>query len=172
MEKSLEEKNKEENSDEIAVYELGYHLAPETDDENISSEVSAIKSAIEKNGGNFIDEELPKKIQLAYDIVLSDAGKRQRFDSAYFGWVKFDMEPSKIGNLKAVLEENKNIIRFLIIKTVRESTLAPKKILLERIIVNTPVVPKKLIKPTEEEKNKGPISVEELDRTIEELVVE
>lgn len=172
MEKNSEVKNREENSDEIAVYELGYHLVPGTDDENISSEVSIIKSAIEKNGGNFIDEGLPKKIKLAYDIVLSESGKRQKFSSAYFGWVKFDMELSKIGNLKNILEENKNIIRLLIIKTVKESTLAPKKILLERIVVDTPTVPKKLVKPTEEEKNKGPISEKELDRTIEELVIE
>ena len=168
----MEVKNKEENSDEISVYELGYHLALEAVEENVTPEVNLIKSSIEKNGGNFIDEGLPKKTKLAYDIVLSDAGKRKKFDSAYFGWVKFDMEPSKISDLKTLLDENKSIIRFLIIKTVRESTLAPKKVLVERAtVVETPTTPKKIVKPTKEEK-KTPVSEEELDRTIEELVVE
>ena len=169
----MEVKNKEENSDEISVYELGYNLALEAVEDNVTPEVNLIKSSIEKNGGNFIDEGLPKKTKLAYDIVLSNAGKRKKFDSAYFGWVKFDMEPSKISDLKTALDENKSIIRFLIIKTVRESTLAPKKVLVERAttVVETPTTTKKIVKPTEEEK-KTPVSEEELDRTIEELVVE
>ena len=159
-----------DDQSEGKVYELGYHLVPNIKENDIESEVATIKSVIEKNGGSFIAEEAPKKIELLYTIIKSEASKKKRFNNAYFGWMKFETSAEAIVSIKSVLDENKSIIRFIIINTVRESTLAPQRVLLERVAVETP---KKIAKPIEKkEEKKTPISDEELDRTIEELVVE
>lgn len=174
MAKAEESEKQVEESDsqsEGKVYELGYHLSPDIKENDIESEVATIKSIIEKNGGSFIDEEMPKKIALIYTIVQSESNKKQKFNNAYFGWVKFETIAIAVLEIKKALDKNKSIIRFLIINTVRESTIAPKRVLLERVVVVE--TPKKISKPIEKkEEKKTPISDEELDRTIEELVVE
>jgi len=170
MVKTEESEKLDTESSEGKVYELGYHLSPDIKESDIESEVTTIKSVIEKNGGSFIAEEMPKKMALVYTIVQSESSKKKKFNSAYFGWVKFETTADAMQSIKKTLDENKNIIRYLLINTVRESTIAPKRVLLERVVVDTP---KKIIKPIEKrEEKKTPISDEELDRTIEELVVE
>lgn len=170
IEESEKLTEKSDSQSEGKIYELGYHLSPDIKESDIESEVATIKSVIEKNGGSFIAEEAPKKIALIYTIVQSESSKKKKFNNAYFGWVKFETQAGAMGDIKKALDENKNIIRFLIINTVRESTIAPKRVLLERVVVETP---KKISKPIEKkEEKKTPISDEELDRTIEELVVE
>ena len=111
---------------EIQVYELGFHIVSSVEEDKLAVEVDSIKTLIEKQEGAFIAEEFPKKIALAYTITKDTDGKRQKFDTAYFGWVKFEMKTENIMNVKDEMDKNKNILRFLIIKTVKESTLAPK----------------------------------------------
>ncbi|MCH7529812.1 30S ribosomal protein S6 [Patescibacteria group bacterium] len=167
------EKSDSPSEDEDKVYELSYHLLPDIKENDIESEVATIKSVIEKNGGSFITEEAPKKIELAYTITQSEASKKKRFNNAHFGWLKFETSADAIVNIKEVLDKNRSIIRFLIINTVKESTLAPQRVLLERVAVETPKKVTTPIKKNEQAKEKKtPISDEELDRTIEELVVE
>ena len=164
---------------ETQVYEIGFHIVPSVDEANVGKEVDIIKALIEKNGGIFIAEEFPKLIDLAYTIIKGIEGKKERFDTAYFGWIKFEMKTDNIVNVKEEVDHNKNILRYLIIKTVKESTLIPKSISSVKedtvrkeksVPVSKPETPEK-VKPTLEEK-KTPVSDAELDKTIEELIVE
>jgi hypothetical protein len=50
-----------------------------------------------------------------------------KFNSAYFGWIKFTMDSDKILELKKKLDLDPNFIRFLILKTVKENTIAAKR---------------------------------------------
>jgi len=161
----------EEIADEPTVYELGYHLLPIIAEENLQSEVATIKSIVEKNNGTLITEEAPKLVQLAYTIFRGEGGKNKKFDSAYFGWMKFEMEPGNLQTTKEALDEYKQLLRYLLIKTVRESTLAPKKLIFEKPKITLPP-PVKLKPVVKKEEPKQTISDEELDRTIEELVAE
>ena len=95
---------------ETQVYEVGFHIVPSVEEGDLASEVDSIKSLIEKNGGVFISEEFPKLIDLAYTIVKGIEGKKERFDTAYFGWIKFIMHPSAIESLKKVIDSNNNIL--------------------------------------------------------------
>jgi ribosomal protein S6 len=165
---------------ETQVYEVGFHIVPTVEEGNLGVQVDFIKSLIESNDGTFITEEFPKNIDLAYTIVKNIEGKIKKFDNAYFGWMKFEMKTDSIINVKEGLDLNKEVLRYLIIKTVKESTLVPKsvvspkaevaKVTTSRTPLKTEVV-KEVVKPAEVEK-KAPVSEEELDKTIEELVAE
>jgi hypothetical protein len=53
--------------------------------------------------------------------------KKTWFDTAYFGFIKFEMDPSEVESITPELSRNENIIRFMIIKTIRENTVASKR---------------------------------------------
>lgn len=176
MDDNTQDEKIENQDDERAVYELGYHLFPTLVEDQVSEGVSNIKSIIEKSGGIFVSEESPKQIDLAYTIVQREGGKRIKFDSAYFGWMKFEIPIQNITATEETFRANKQILRFLLIKTIRESTLAPKKLIFNKPTESsTPPPPAPTIIVKKEEKDKGgtrALSEEELDKTIEELVAE
>jgi ribosomal protein S6 len=53
-------------------------------------------------------------------------GQNHKFDKAYFGWVKFEINP-QYSAINKELEKNTNILRFMTIATVRENTLYTQK---------------------------------------------
>lgn len=109
------------------VYELGYLLVPTIPDEGIGAAYTAVKDLVASHEGQFISDDMPRMINLAYPMLKVVANVRNKFNSAYFGWIKFEMDTAKILELKKKLDFDPNIIRFLIIKTVRENTIATKK---------------------------------------------
>lgn len=154
---------------ESQVYELGYHIVSSVGEENLAAETSNIKELIEKAGGIFVSEDYPKSVKLAYEISKSMEGKNQKFDNAYFGWIKFEIKKEDVMKIKEGLDGNANILRFIIIKTVRESTTAPKITAFDK---KAKILPKKTkALSVRKEEKKEIISEEELDKTIEELVV-
>ncbi|PIT96877.1 hypothetical protein COT82_00745 [Candidatus Campbellbacteria bacterium CG10_big_fil_rev_8_21_14_0_10_35_52] len=170
-----------ENDFETQVYELGFHIIPSVEENNIAGEINSIKSAIEKLGGIFVAEGFPKLITLAYTMTKDIDGKRYKFDNAYFGWIKFEIGKDNIIKVQELIDSNNNILRFLIIKTVRESTLAPKDAVfskegVKKFKYNTDG--SKIFKKDAQEKKDKPkkkevkMSEEELDKTIEELIAE
>lgn len=173
MEKETIEKSYD-SVDAPVVYELGYHLLPSIAEDKLSDEIVVIKTLIEKNGGVFLTEKFPKLMQLAYVIFRTEEGKKQKFKNAYFGWIKFEISAENIATIKEALDDNENMLRFLLIKTVRESTVAPKKIFFEKHEKEKPKeTPKIPLKPVvRQEKSEHTISDEELDKTIEEMVAE
>lgn len=108
----------------IRIYEVGYHILPIISEENLPAEVGNIKGMIEGHGAMFISEEFPKLRPLAYALSKSVEGKRQDFDQAYFGWVKFEIDPEKALEIKKALDANKSVLRHIFIETVRESTMS------------------------------------------------
>lgn len=166
------QKETQDEGTEARVYELGYHLVPALREEELPAEVSSLRSRIEALGGVFIADEFPRSIPLAYTMFRSSGGRRERFNTAYFGWVKFEMDPSSAEKLAKELRGEKKLVRFIVIKTVRENTMIPKRLLTERE-ENEALRKKEISAPREEEKSSGnPVSDEELDKTIEGLVVQ
>lgn len=147
------------------VYELGYLILPTTPEEHLASEVQNIKSVIERHEGVFVTEDFPKLRPLAYTMRKTSAGQNQKFDRAYFGWIKFEISPNAVPVMHKELEQNANILRFMIISTVRENTLYTQKTTFRQI--QAPESPK-AEKPEEAPK----MTEEEMDKTIENLVVE
>lgn len=153
---------------ENRVYELGFHVVPSIAEEKLPAEMTAIKDVLESNGGIAIAEDFPKLKHLTYKMTKVVGAKHLKFDTAYFGWVKFEMDPEAVGKVKTALLRNDNILRFIIIKTVRESTLAvikPPTFRSDAKPIGTGEIPKN-------KEIKSPVSEAELDKTIDALVVE
>ncbi len=158
-EKEIINEEKELNSQ---VYELGYLLVPTLSEGEVPSYFTSLKDMIASFAGEFISEEMPRMMPLAYEMTKVISNVNNRFNDAYFGWIKFEMTTENVINLKAKLDLETNIIRFLITKTVRENTIAQKKF-------NTK---ESLRKRTKKEDNEevAPINEEEVDKEIEKMV--
>lgn len=112
---------------ELTVYEVGFHLNPALPEGEVLGKVTDLKQAISLRGGVFISEGFPATRPLAYTITKRVGNENKRFNQSYFGWIKFEMTPELIVDLKKMLEGDVDIIRFLIIKTVREDTMLSSK---------------------------------------------
>ena len=165
MEKK-EESKKGEN--QAKIYEIGYHIIPAVSVENLAGEVDKIKNFLTENGLEAIAEEFPRLIDLAYIMPKVVGGARRKFDTAYFGWIKFDAGEAPIAKIKKFFDENENILRFLLINTVSENTIFSAKI--PDIQVKEEI--KDVKKETEGKEIKSPISEDELDKTIDKLIAE
>jgi ribosomal protein S6 len=109
------------------IYEVGYIMVPSIAEENLGGEVSSFKDSLSELGVSFISDEYPKMIELAYEMSRSIANKKQKFSYGYFGWVKFECGADIARIIKNNLDKNEKLVRYLMIKTVRESTMSPKR---------------------------------------------
>lgn len=151
------------------VYEVGYHINPEAKEDDLEAVVAGIRSIIEKAGGTFIAEGAPSLIKLAYDIPVRASGKVAMYDRAHFGWLKFEAPSTVAFELEASLKKSKDVIRFIVFRTVREDTRAHFKAPQLREVKRTDT-----LKPTVRrvEESSEPINEEEIDKAIEGLTVE
>ena len=153
---------------EKRIYELGYLFMPSITEEHIPAKVQELKDLIAAHKGEVISEEFPKMIELAYEMIKVIANKNHRVTSAYFGWVKFEMEPAEIEALNKKLMLSNDLVRFILIKTVRENTYIGK-----RIITKDATKKRTTRKEDEVAGEDAPVvNPEELDKQIDALVEE
>jgi ribosomal protein S6 len=151
---------------DIQIYELGYHILPIISEEEVGGEVAQIHSIISAQKGNIISEGAPTLRPLAYEISKKVETKTLRFNKAYFGWVKFEADRKDVATLQNKIESLPNILRFLIVKTVKENTMHTPK---------TPIFKKETVSEEKvdvaEKKEKVEVSEAEIDKSIDELLV-
>lgn len=150
---------------EIEVYEVGYHILPSVNEESLSGEVNKIHSLITENEGNIVSDSFPIMRQLSYEISKRAENKYLNYNKAYFGWVKFEIERSKILDLKNKLDTFENILRFILVKTVKENTIYTPKAPSFKKEENEEVVERK-------DAESEPIDEAEIDKSIDDLVVQ
>jgi ribosomal protein S6 len=156
----------------VQVYELGYHIVSTVAEENLSKEAEALKAIVLKDGGSLVSEGEPKLINLAYSMTKSVADVKKTFNTAYFGWLKFETKSELMPMIKKAVDANDHVLRYLLIKTVRENTLyVPKLNVRTPGKEEAPAKVKKSVK-TEETKISSKKDLEDIDKSIEELVVE
>lgn len=147
-----------------AVYEVGYLVMPSVSPELLPREVDAIKSAITKAGGEILSEGSPEMRQLAYTMIKPVGATRPRFDSAYFGWVKFEGERSTVAEVKKSVDAMEHLIRSILVETVRDNTLYGPRFAKEardRDSVDETKEPAKIVEKSSEE---------EIDKAVEKLI--
>jgi ribosomal protein S6 len=153
------------------VYEVGFLLLPTIAEDKIVEEFASIKKVIESHKSSFISEDRPKMISLAYSMIKKEGGRNIKYDTAYFGWIKFETTSDMIGEIKKKLDELDNVLRFMIVKTVRENTISKKAV----SSTSKSTMPFMSAKPPvvkEEKSAKESISKGEIDEEIENLVIE
>ena len=164
MQKKVETEEKKSDS---RIYEVGYHIVSSVAEENVPQETEKIKAIIQKEGGSIISEEQAKLRPLAYTLKKSEAGSYKKFDKAYFGWVKFELTEGDITNIDKTLKNEPSILRYLVIKTIRENTIFSQRqapAFVEKVSVKA--------KAEKAEKEAKPVSMEEIDKSIEGLIAE
>ena len=166
----MTEKETHEDGDKKTVlYELGYHLVPSLGEDDLALRVTDLQKAITAEGGSVKSEGEPQAFKLAYSMRKMTGGRWSHYDSTFFGWVRFELDPKAMKALKEELDHNEHIVRYLIIKldpSVLTSESAP---VLRSEIKEIETEPKELVKKQDEEE-KGEVSEEELDKQIEQLI--
>lgn len=110
----------EQDSSEVRVYELSFHLDPELSETEAEKAYAAIRDAAVA-GGTLVAEGAPEKVQLAYTVSRSDNAGRRDFDSAYFCWVAYEGNGACHEAALEAVKGEKRVIRFLDIRTDKEA---------------------------------------------------
>ena len=149
------------------IYEVAYLLVPTIPGEEVPAVYSSLKDLVVSLGGEAIADEMPRQITLAYKMTKVIQNIRHKFDAAYFGWMKFSMDPEKVVELKKKLDLDTKIIRFLTMKTVKENTIATKK------FVRGDMMTRRRTSASKKEGEEGveqPINKEEIDKEIDAMI--
>ncbi len=147
------------------IYEVGFHILPTVPEEKLQEVVSKLEDSINRNGGSIISEEFPKIKNLSYEIKKRIETKYLSFNKAYFGWIKFEIISALIGKVNDEIKGNEDILRFVIVKTIKENTMHTFK----SPIMNRESNREEIAKVPKE---KVEISEEEIDKSIDQLVID
>jgi ribosomal protein S6 len=156
----------------LSTYELGYHLVPSLSEDDLALRVGELMKLVTENGGNILSEGAPEPFTLAYTMKRLRGGKWEKYDTSFFGWVRFEAPAEALPVVKEVLEQSEYLVRHLILK-LDAKALAPapeprKPQPVELKEVETE--PKQLEKKQDKEEDKGEVQEEELDKQIEDLI--
>ncbi len=119
--------NNNETIVDSRVYEISFIFDNKLDEETALAKSNAIKQSIATLGGSFISEETPYLRELAYEMTRVVNNINVRFNEGYFGWIKFEMPAEKVQELEKGLKSDEQVIRHLVVKTVRENTVFTKR---------------------------------------------
>jgi ribosomal protein S6 len=111
-----------EDRGEMTVYEIGYLVLPSIPEDGVENVVNTIKKIVSDAGAKELDSEAPHKRDLAYPMSKTVGSSKYVVNDAYVGWLKFEGEPEKVGEVKSGVEKIDEILRFLLIKAPRETT--------------------------------------------------
>jgi ribosomal protein S6 len=166
---SKEEKHEDKEKKGL-TYELGYHLVPSLGEDDLALRVTELQKVIAAEGGSIISEGQPQSCTLSYTMRKMRDGKWDKYDSTFFGWIRFEAPKDSMNKIKEELDADVHLVRYLLIKLdpialMPEPTRAPRR-------ESTEVVtePKELEKKQDTEEKKGEVSEEELDKQIEQLI--
>jgi ribosomal protein S6 len=123
----------EENNigDMNRYYEVGFMVTPSLEETNVQTVAKEINALITKLGGSVIDGEEPRLRRLAYPIYKVIGGQKIAATTGYFGWSKFEIDQEKSAEAVETLGKNlkgiEELLRFILIKTVKEKTYTPRE---------------------------------------------
>ncbi len=152
--------------DDRPVYEVGFHVLPNVDEAGVAAVVEALRSELAKGNAEIIKEQFPQKIVLAYTIERAVSGKREKYNDVYFGSIKFAVERAAVASLEAILRNNKNILRYLLVETLREEPTVSRR----AVFSSNRLEGETIRKPTSAPETPTEVSEEELQKSIDALV--
>ncbi len=109
------------------VYEVSYIFDNKIEESTALLKVDALKQSIATLGGSFVSEETPYLRELAYEMIRVVNNVNIRFNEGYFGWIKFEIAGEKIKDLEKTLKADEEVVRFIVVKTVKENTVFTKR---------------------------------------------
>jgi ribosomal protein S6 len=163
------EASTEVNEREPANYELAFHVLPTVAEGEVTKVFQALKDIISSHGGEVTTEEEPARFELAYEIIKHLEGRNRKFTSAYFGWVRFNVEPATIEAISQDVEGVSELLRHILIKLTKTEEVNPflfHEALEEKMVENIEVdevtaVAEPEVKKEKTEKTEEPVKEEE-----------
>ncbi len=157
--------NSQEKDPELYdVYELGYHILPTVSEGDLPAKLDELRKLISDFEGEFIMEGEPELIDLAYTMIVPRGGHNDKYDKAYFGWIKFRAPKAKLPELQKELKLNQDLLRFILFKTAEEDTRAQIKIHELKEVKNDESIEKKT-----DNEAQGELKENELEKSLEEI---
>lgn len=150
--------------DMVPVYELGYHIVPTVQEDGVSAVVEKVRKALGE--AELISEQTPTHMTVAYPIIRSVQGKNEKYTETYFGYTKFALNKSELQAFQETLRAIPEILRFIVISTVREDAPAPRR----TIFTSRQLEGEVIKKPEAAPEKPAEVSEEELDKSIDALV--
>jgi ribosomal protein S6 len=151
------------------VYETSFLFLPNLASDELAAQVGKLKEVITSNGGEVVAEEYPQMISLSYPIRHRMDNKYTDYATAYFGWVKYEIEADKAEEIKKAIDAIKSMLRYLTTKTVKENTIVSKDvfgILQGKEPMQAKPKEVKRVKPQEE----GEMNEEEVDEELDKML--
>lgn len=106
-------------------YELAFHVLPTVAEGEVAEIADAIKAEITTHEGVIGEGETPARIELAYSIEKYLEGKYRKFNSAYFGWVRFTAPASSIEEINEFLSSHQSVLRHMVLKLTKLEEVNP-----------------------------------------------
>lgn len=155
-----------ESTDTRPIYEVAFHVVPTVDEAKVGDTVEAIRATLAKGDAEIIKDQFPQKMTLAYTVERSAAGKREKYNESYFGFIKFAIEREHIPALEAVLRGSKEILRHLLIETTREEPVIARRAVYSSNRLEGETIKKPSVTP----ETPTEVSEEDLQKSIDALV--
>ena len=114
------------------IYEIGLQIVPTLGDAGASDLFARLQENITTRGGEILQQGSPEKIDLAYTMSQIIENKKVDYREAYFAWFKCETSPSFAKEMEKMLQNDNDIIRSIVFKTVRANTLLPRKTMRKR----------------------------------------
>ncbi len=109
------------------IYEVSFIFDNKMDEAKAVKKAEDLKLSIATFGGSFISEEVPYMRELAYEMIRVQNNVNVRFTTGYFGWIKFELSAEAVKSFEKSLQTDEEIVRALVIRTVRENTVFTKR---------------------------------------------
>ncbi len=109
------------------VYEVSFIFDNKLEESAALEKAEHLKTSIATLGGSFISEEAPYMRELAYEMIRVQNNINVRFNEGYFGWIKFELAPSKVLELEKGLKLDEQVVRHVVVATVKENTVYTKR---------------------------------------------
>lgn len=114
-----------DTSDELASYELAFHVLPTVAEEEVTTVEEAIKQVATNAGANLGLAEAAQRFDLAYELQKMIDGKYRRFTTSYFGWIRFTAAPAVVADILAEVEAMPEVLRALLVRLTRQEEAHP-----------------------------------------------
>jgi ribosomal protein S6 len=153
-----------ENHDERDQYEFAFHLLPTVADGEVSEVLTHLKTIITSHGGEVIDEEIPQRFTLAYEMRKAIEGRSLRYTNSWFGWIRFSLMRKDLESVTTEIVHRQEVLRHLIIRLTKEEAEHPYHIFANKQESATVVGSE-----ADSEEAVGEVSLDDLNKSIEEI---
>ncbi|MFA5360591.1 MAG: 30S ribosomal protein S6 [Candidatus Paceibacterota bacterium] len=149
-------------------YELSFWLSPELDEKKVEVKFNNLLKQLEKLGAAVSISQLPQLKPLAYPIKK---GKNLNLNG-YFGFVQFISTKDLITSLEKNLKFDEEVIRFFIIarKEAKQKIKIPSTVFKKSLFKNRSLRGRAEERSEQEKKPEKELSLEELDKKLNEIL--